>query len=269
MRVARYFTNVTQFHTRINNSLVKYKPDNIRLVEQNPDLIIGHYGLTTNQQFWQYINTPKVIFLEFFNNKIAKCFTDRDIAFTYSDSLYHEIATAGINVQKLPFPVDSDIFYIMDLPNIFDICTIGVHTDYPLIVSKICEKNHFRHLVLTMNKEQITNNIYGRTMYDYTYDTDKLRQYLNLSKYVMSIHPDTGFEMGLAEGLLCGCMPIVPNTYHWGNLYKDNAIKVDMDNFEDCLKNILDTGISCSFENIERFNAELVWRKFWERVSDV
>jgi len=274
MRAAICFVYETNFHARLRASLLKYKPDWVEIVDRDADIVIGHYGISTIQPFWRFIS-PKLVFLEERDGVFVETLTDRDVVITYNPEMVEWIK--GINpdarVELMRFPVDTEIFRLKNRgERPIDLIITGTYHDGGL--SKVFYEAAGRPKAVVLG-DRI--DISGPVTFDYchpnTEDDERLVNYYNSAKYIISFHTEAGFETSYAEALLCGCRPIIPNRpfYRW--IYGDLAEYIDLERIKDEAAEFFKRYNPVTEEEVEKavklFNAREIWSKIWEIAREV
>lgn len=297
IKVSVLFLYATAAHARILNSMFKYLPSDIKIVnigsdmsfgvntilEEKPDIIISHFGYTTVQPYFAFIS-PKIIISEFVTPQILSYFTDKDIMAIYYNHEYDRLKNTGINVILWPRPVDPEIFYVDEEERDIDVLVLSTFLDYPDRVYRMCKKLGKTCLTLTGDERYPGRKDYCTV----TYQDWKLRQYYNRTKYVVSFVGECryginnekvthGFEVGYLEGVFCGATPVVldgPHSQYLSYWYGDYAKWVRIDQVEQDLEALLTQEYQpLSQELIDkagaRFNAKKIWDEFWDAVREV
>jgi len=245
--------------------------DREAIIRVRPDIVIGHYGLTSFQPYWAFIS-PKAVITEYVDEPTISYFTERDVIFSYNDAAVAGLKSRGFNACLWPRPVDSSIFYNENKSRDIDVLCVGKHGDFSN-----------RAMTLTENLGKVYLEV---TDLPVGGGDDALRDFYNRSKYVLSYqdlweystgHFSCGYEVANAEAAFCGAIPIVPASpfcgylKHWFGNFCHWARHIC---FEKDLADILDYDYAPLDQDtialaVERFDAPVVWSQFWDTISEV
>jgi len=275
MRVAICQPSATNFHARFYASMVKYKPDWVEIVKANPDVVLGHYGLTTKQPFWRFIS-PKVVFVEEKDRIFVETLTERDIVFVYNPELAEWIKRINpdANVFMERFPVDPEKFRLENKGSRpIDLLITGTYHDEGYSLRFYEAAGHPLAVVLGRLDYIPSDLVFFDYCHPNTRDDERLLRYYNDAKMIISIHTKPGFELSYAEALFCGCRPVAPDMpcFRWS--YGDLAEYVRLERIYEDVPRLVEGYRPVSDEEIEKahelFSAPAVWGRIWERVREV
>ena len=291
------FMYATAAHARMLNSMFRYLPEDIKLVnvganmafgadtilKEKPDILVSHYGYTTVQPFFAFIS-PKIIINELVTEQIVSYFTERDVMVVYYNNEYERLKKYGVNVILWPRPVDDRIFFLEDEERDIDVLVGSHYMNYPNIIYDVCTKLGLKMVSLTKDYRYPGYRDYCVV----THDDRKLRQYYNRAKYVVSFVGEArygqnnekvthGFEVGYLEGVFCGATPILldgPHSQYLRHWYGDYAKWVRIDQVEQDLEFLLTQKYEPLSKElvdkaVERYNARKIWSEFWDAVREV
>lgn len=290
LRAAAIFPIFGNAAKRMADSMVKYLPDDVELVDvphwdseiqsNNVNIVIGHVGHGMNHPQWAYVS-PKALISERDDDVFLSWMTDRDIVFTYRPDRLEYIWSKGVRAVSWPRPVDPEIFYREYVEYQFDVFTSGVHNDWPQRTHRVLESLGMRHMII--EKEPIDGIA---AVYDFCQPgsgDDRLRYYYSCSRFHMSLvseyeyfpgFTNCGIETGNAEAAFCGCPSIIldqPGSEYLKHWYGDSCgIFVKPENFESELKTVLRGHDGVDIDAVKaKFSAPIVWDQFWQVVKEL
>jgi len=275
MRIALCFPHRTNFHARFLDSLFKYKPDWVEVVERNPDVVMGLYGFTTEQPHWRFIS-PKVLFLERAEREIIETLSEKDIIFVYNPDLFNWIREVNpdANVFMERHPVDPDKFRLENRSSrLIDLLITGTYHDdgYSLRVYEAAGGP--LAVVLGSIDYMPSDLVFCDYCHPNTEDDRRLVGYYNSAKMIISIHTEPAFELSYAEALFCGCRPLAPDISSFRWVYGDLARYFRLEKVYEDIPELIRDYEPVSDEEIEKahelFAAPRVWGRIWGRIKEV
>lgn len=290
------FPSLTNVYARFLANVKRYLPDDVDIVEvldirtksthQDYDVVVTYNGNGSYFPQNAFIS-PKAVISERADDITMSYYTERDVMFSYN---YTDIARwqeAGKNACLWPRPINPELFYPDSDVKDKLVMTVGFHGDWIKYTDRIVSKLGGRHLVMALPQHR--NILSLKAEYDYCWPDkrdNELRCYYSSSKYVVSFVSDyeylsgywsCGIELGLAEAVFCGSVPMILQSKHTDYMHKwldGLAIWIDPDNFDEEVEAILAgpyTPITKEQQVIalERFGAENVMGIFWDAIRKV
>lgn len=189
------------------------------------------------------------------------------------------------NIMRGGWGVDPTLFYVEPfMEKQFTILATGMvaHTEALGEIYQACVRIGGRMLHAGPDVSHQIRHLNPQYYYQqYFYDPNLLRLAYNSAKFVSGLRRDTGFELPVLEGLLCGCRPICFDFEVYRYYFNDFAIFIKQTgatftytDFEDITQQLVDVFQNkytpVTKEEIEeakkRFAWEVIVQKFWNFI---
>jgi hypothetical protein len=262
---------------RISKALAFYKPDRVQITG-NPaqaDWVLLH--VTKSEGVLEAIQEAKRA-----NQKVAvaqyclrstneplpfwkQVWDQCDLVWSYYDlpapRFYHS-----------PLGADSQVFLPRDIPKMALAMSSGYVAQSECISEVAQAVAHYSGKMFHLGPELA---LVGDVDYFLSIGDLQLSRLYSASHYVTGLRRGEGFELPLAEGLLCGARPVTFNQPHYRDWYGDLADYIEEgppETVREQLKELFGKPARPVTPEerekaVEKFNWETVCRGFWERVA--
>jgi len=274
---------------RVENALVRYAPDRVSLVRERSqaDLVILHV-IGRNDKVREAIRSlrrrrKKYAVIQYCLRSTLRPSTsdwmdlwkDAKLVWSYYDlpALCTEDGTRGVfEFYHAPLGVNAGIFYPRDrVRGEFIIATSGMHALTESVKECVVAAKKVGRRVFHLGHQlRRGDDIVCRS----GITDQELAGYFSSCEFVSGLRRTEGFELPVAEGLLCGARPILFNQPHYRQWYSNLALFIPEEPREkitETLVKVFEAGASPVTkdemkEAEERFNWKKIASGFWERV---